>query len=179
VEALVTANTEENISTPESISIPHLKVSSNQIRTGVANENLFPVRVADNETKLTETEVNSRKKKTIFTILYIAITILIVAAVSVIGNFRLIHPMSGDKNSLGKISNSLVLVTKTSSFQPGDMVTANISSKKWSPTYGVIEAINGKNILLTNQIGSFEINKDALSGKAIVVIPFLGLLARF
>jgi hypothetical protein len=113
--------------------------------------------------------------KFIFTILVIA---LITAGLVGPGKIRIAHPNSGISTFFSSAENSLVIVRETSSYEIMDNVITNINDPALSPFFGQVIETNDKNLLVGIPGGQFQVVNSNIHGKALLVIPFLGILAQ-
>jgi len=103
------------------------------------------------------------------------ITILILA-LGFFAGLRIDHPQSGLKNALGSAESSIALYRSTTSFGIGDKVVVNTGDKNLDPALAIVSNVSNDGIDVQSgpQIQRVEVN--AVKGKLLVIIPFIGSL---
>ena len=112
--------------------------------------------------------------KTWRTRIAIAVAILVIAFAS---GFRLDHPQSGLKNSLGSAESGLVLYKTGSDFAKDAKVIVDTQEQDKSPVLAFIVAVNKDSYDIQSDASIVRIQKDQAKGKLILMIPFLGSVA--
>lgn len=90
--------------------------------------------------------------------------------------FRLAHPQSGFSTAVGSASSSLVVVKKSDSYSVGQKVVAGSASEELSPVLGEITAVTDSVYSVSNGVFLESVEEKRISGRMIVVLPFLGHL---
>lgn len=165
----------------ETTFVPEIEEKQYQatpIKTGVNSSNLFPVALLNQDESAQSRNSTSYSRK----ILKIAISIFVIVPIIWLlagpGQLRFIHPNSGNKTTVGKMNTNIVLIQKSKNYSPGDKIITNIDNKKLSPIYSQIDAIFGDKLLISNNQGNYSIEKSQVQGKALVLIPFLGIFSN-
>ena len=112
--------------------------------------------------------------KTWRTRIAIAVAILVIAFAS---GFRLDHPQSGLKNSLGSAESGLVLYETGSDFAKDAKVIVETQEQDKSPVLAFIVAVNKDTYDIQSDASIVRVQKDQAKGKLILMIPFLGSVA--
>ena len=86
------------------------------------------------------------------------------------------HPKDGLSTALGSAKSSLVIYKETSEIVAGDRVVASVESEN-SPVFAVVTSTEGDEIAIQYSESFVNLNKEAVVGKMVVVIPFLGAIA--
>ena len=86
---------------------------------------------------------------------------------------RIEHPKAGLQNAIGSAQSSLVIVKKVDEIKPGMKIIAGTNVGK-SPVLGIVATNKEGSIELHTGDGIARSTKDKVSGKLLMVIPFLG-----
>jgi hypothetical protein len=101
--------------------------------------------------------------------------LLILFLVLFLFGFRIAHPKDGLANALGSAQSSLVIVKKASVYKSGDKIVAQPQVGK-SPVLGVIASAEGGSLELILEKSVARTTPEDVSGKLVLVIPFVGYL---
>jgi len=101
--------------------------------------------------------------------------LLILFLVLFLFGFRIAHPKDGLANALGSAQSSLVIVKKSSVYKSGDKIVAHPQVGK-SPVLGVIASAEGGSLELILEKSVARTTPEDVSGKLVLVIPFVGYL---
>lgn len=88
---------------------------------------------------------------------------------------RVQHPQAGLGNALGSAESSLVIVKQTTSVKSGDKIVAATNIGE-SPVLGIVATIENGSIEMLVEKGVARTTPEQVSGKLLVVIPFVGYL---
>jgi hypothetical protein len=101
--------------------------------------------------------------------------LLILSFILFLFGFRLAHPKDGLSNALGSAQSSLVVVKKASIYKSGDKIVAQPQVGK-SPVLGIVASAEGGSLELILDKSVARTTPDKVSGKLVLVIPFVGYL---
>jgi hypothetical protein len=101
--------------------------------------------------------------------------LIILTFVLFLFGFRIAHPKDGLSNALGSAQSSLVIVKKASVYKSGDKIVAQPQVGK-SPVLGIIASAEGGSLELILEKSVARTTPDKVSGKLVLVIPFVGYL---
>jgi hypothetical protein len=101
--------------------------------------------------------------------------LLILFLVLFLFGFRIAHPKDGLANALGSAQSSLVIVKKASVYKSGDKIVAQPQVGK-SPVLGIIASAEGGSLELILEKSVARTTPEDVSGKLVLVIPFVGYL---
>lgn len=87
--------------------------------------------------------------------------------------FRVAHPQVGLSSALGSAQSSLMIVKKADSYKAGDKVVADAQVGK-SPVLGIVAGNTEGSLELILENGVARTTPEKVSGKLLVVIPFVG-----
>jgi hypothetical protein len=105
----------------------------------------------------------------------IAALLGIVLLLTVFG-FHINHPRSGLSNAIGSASSNLVIDKKQKTYNLNDRVLVSIKGAQPSPWFGQIKGVTLDNYLVQTEKALITIPKENISGKMVVLVPFLGYL---
>ena len=103
----------------------------------------------------------------------IALLVFIVAFLSL--GFSVQHPKDGLNNALGTAESSIVIVRKIDQIKAGDKIVAQANVGE-SPVLGIVASVKDGSIELFLEKGIARSTPDKVSGRLILVIPFVGYL---
>ena len=91
-------------------------------------------------------------------------------------NVQVIHPKSGLGSAIGSASSTIDLVKKQKSYEINDRVIVKIKGMQPSPWLGRIKAVTRDSYIVDSNKSLITIPKENISGKMLVLLPFLGYL---
>jgi len=100
---------------------------------------------------------------------------LVLALILFLFGFRLTHPQDGLSNALGSAKSSIAIVKKSSVYKSGDKIVAQPQVGK-SPVLGIIASAEGGSLELILENSVARTTPEKVSGKLVLVIPFVGYL---
>lgn len=103
------------------------------------------------------------------------LTLLIVVILGVFG-LRVAHPNSGLRSALGEASSTLVIYKKGTDVEKEDRIIVDTGQRKSDPTLAVVNYIEDGSISLRVGTMLMRVENEAVYGKLLIVIPFLGYL---
>lgn len=103
------------------------------------------------------------------------IFLLLLSVIFLVLGFRVQHPKNGLSNALGSAESSLVIVRQTEEIKPGDKVVAAAQVGE-SPVLGIVATVSEDSIELHVENGIARTTQDKVSGKLLIVIPFVGYI---
>ena len=103
----------------------------------------------------------------------LSILVVLIVALTIFG-FRLSHPKDGLSNALGSAKSGIVLFHKTTNVQTGSKVIAKPDSKSSNSVLAVVVSTSGNFVDLQTGVKLVRVQKEQISGKLLVVIPFIG-----
>ena len=89
--------------------------------------------------------------------------------------FSFQHPKDGLSNALGSAESSIVIVKKVDEVKAGDKIVAGAKVGE-SPVLGIVASVKDGSIELFLEKGIARSTPDEVSGKLLLVIPFVGYL---
>jgi hypothetical protein len=152
---------------------------NNQISTGVIYANVNPT-TANSELKKQNSSNKrfSKYKKLLGWLITIFVVVTAIYILTGPVGFKFSHPKVGLSTALGSANSLIVLVRQLETYDVGQLVVSESSSNGISPIMAQIAGVSKASILLSNETGSIEVRPQAIHGKIVVVLPFIGHLAR-
>lgn len=93
--------------------------------------------------------------------------------------FRVIHPESGLKNSLGSAKSGIALYRQTENFNKGDLVIVNTGIKEQDPALALVSNISEDGIDVQSGPQIQRVPREKILGRLLLVFPFIGTLISF
>ena len=89
---------------------------------------------------------------------------------------RVGHPQSGLRSALGSSTSSIAIYRQTSEVKVGDKVLSQLDSADQSPTLAFVRNISGSTVDLQSDIQMHRVDRIAVYGHLIAIVPFVGTL---
>ena len=105
-----------------------------------------------------------------------AIALLALVATLFLLGIRVGHPQSGLRSALGSSTSSIAVYRQTSEVKVGDKVLSKLDSADQSPTLAFVRNISGSAIDLQLDIQMYRVDRTAIQGNLIAIVPFIGTL---
>jgi hypothetical protein len=102
--------------------------------------------------------------------------VIAIFALLFIFGIRVDHPKSGLRSALGGATKSVAVYRETTNVKVGDKVLANLGIPEKSPTLAFVRSINGDNIDLQSDVEMERVQRDAIRGHLIAIVPFVGAI---
>ena len=99
--------------------------------------------------------------------------VIVAALIFFLFGFRLVHPQAGLSSALGSAQSSLTIVKKADSYKAGDKIVAH-AEVGVSPVLGIVAGNENNSLELILENGVARTTPGEVSGKLMIVIPFLG-----
>lgn len=103
------------------------------------------------------------------------IYLLLISVVFLSLGFRIQHPKNGLSNALGSAESSLVIVRQIDKVKAGDKIVAAAQVGE-SPVLGIVASVSDESIELFLENGIARTTQEKISGKLLIVIPFVGYI---
>jgi len=103
----------------------------------------------------------------------LAIGLVLLIILYVLG-IRWGHPKDGLSNALGSAKSGLVIYHKVSNVPVGTKVITAVDAPNKGPVLAVVASISGDKIDVQTGAKMIRVSKNQISGKLLLVIPFIG-----
>jgi hypothetical protein len=105
-----------------------------------------------------------------------AIALLALLGVLFLLGIRVGHPQSGLRSALGSSTSSIAIYRQTSEVKVGDKVLSKLDSADQSPTLAFVRNISASTVDLQSDIQMHRVDRTAIQGNLIAIVPFIGTL---